>query len=190
MQHDNTQAAEPQRAPPPVFCLKGLSGATTGKSFPLAGDTFIGRRHECQIVLNAPGISRQHAKIGFSNGRYYLQDMASANGTFVNGIRIETILLSPGDEIAFDNIRFVFKAISGGVAEEESSGLQSTLRRDLRSRFQRKPPPEPDTEPATKIAAPPSQTLRRKGWIIGLTALLMTLLVPLLAVLVWLLLRH
>lgn len=191
MSYDDNQISEPLREPAPVYCLKGLSGVTTGKCFSLTGETYIGRRQDCQIVLSAPGISRQHARIGLNNERYFLQDMESANGTFVNGIRIDTILLSPGDEISFDNIRFVFKeSATGNPADDESISLQATLRRDMQARLRRTPPPEPNTEPVTRIMASKPKTSHGKGWVIGMTALSVALLAVLILGVGWLVLRH
>ncbi len=50
----------------------------------------IGRYEECQIVINPDKktVSRLHAKIERSGPRYFLSDIGSANGTFVNGERI------------------------------------------------------------------------------------------------------
>jgi hypothetical protein len=46
----------------------------------------------------------------------------------------------------------------------------------MRSRFRRKPPPEPVTEPVTKIAPSKPTVPPRKGWVVGITALMIALL--------------
>ena len=56
-------------------------------------------------------ISRQHARIWFQNG-YWLEDLNSANGTFVNGVRVwqgEPVLLLPGSVIVMGNTQMNFE---------------------------------------------------------------------------------
>lgn len=69
----------------------------------------IGRSDSNDLVLASPQISRQHAKINRIGDNLYLQDLGSANGTFVNGERISTeaIGLQPNDELAFADLLFV-----------------------------------------------------------------------------------
>jgi len=48
------------------------------------------------------GVSRLHAKIFFANSSFYLKDMASMNGTWLNGLRLapyQAVPIKPGDEI-------------------------------------------------------------------------------------------
>jgi predicted component of type VI protein secretion system len=61
--------------------------------------TVVGRDAACQVRIDNLGISRTHCRITKQGGGYVLQDMDSANGTFVNGSRITEHSLSEGDEI-------------------------------------------------------------------------------------------
>jgi DNA-binding response OmpR family regulator len=62
----------------------------------------IGRDAECLLALDAPGMSRLHARIDRSYGQYTIADEGSTNGTFVNGERVQDeVLLTDGDEIQF-----------------------------------------------------------------------------------------
>lgn len=69
----------------------------------------IGRSDSNDIVLASPQISRQHAKINRIGERIYVQDLGSANGTFVNGERIGTqaVNLDNLDELAFADLLFI-----------------------------------------------------------------------------------
>lgn len=63
-------------------------------------------------VTHNPAISRVHCKISFSNGRYYLTDMGSANGTTVNQQRLEkhqTVEIHSGDYLKLANSDFIIK---------------------------------------------------------------------------------
>jgi adenylate cyclase len=73
-------------------------------------ETRIGRaagRNE--IVLNDERVSRQHATIRRSDQTYLLNDLDSANGTFVNGLRINERLLSNHDTISIGNFALVYE---------------------------------------------------------------------------------
>ncbi|MCK4546689.1 MAG: zinc-ribbon and FHA domain-containing protein [Candidatus Eisenbacteria sp.] len=49
----------------------------------------IGSGKFCEIVFNDPLVSERHARIVYSDGSFWIEDLASRNGTFVNGGRID-----------------------------------------------------------------------------------------------------
>jgi ABC-type multidrug transport system ATPase subunit/pSer/pThr/pTyr-binding forkhead associated (FHA) protein len=64
-------------------------GPSAGKTYPLEGDEIlIGREPNSTLQIDAPGVSRKHARLTFQNNQYLLEDLGSSNGTFVNGERI------------------------------------------------------------------------------------------------------
>lgn len=65
-----------------------------------AVEVLIGRRSDADIVLNNQHISRHHAKIVRMEEGYFLQDLGSTHGTFVNEIRVEQHVLKHGDRIS------------------------------------------------------------------------------------------
>jgi ABC transport system ATP-binding/permease protein len=69
--------------------------------FPLVGVMAIGRdRDRVQIHLPHPQVSRSHARIALQGGTAILTDLGSANGTFVNGQRVQNATtLRPGDQV-------------------------------------------------------------------------------------------
>ena len=69
---------------------------------PLHGIVVIGRSRRCACVLGDPTVSRQHAVIRHSDGAWWLSDLGSMNGTYVNGSRIvDDVEVRPGDEVGF-----------------------------------------------------------------------------------------
>jgi hypothetical protein len=60
----------------------------------------VGRHHACDVVLDEPSVSRQHARLVFRDGKWVLQDLESTNGTIVNGVRVGRCSLLPGDHLA------------------------------------------------------------------------------------------
>jgi hypothetical protein len=67
----------------------------TGKQ----AELLIGRHYSCDVVLTDPSVSRQHARVMFRDGGWILQDLASTNGTTVNGALVGRCALEPGDHL-------------------------------------------------------------------------------------------
>lgn len=65
--------------------LQVLRGMTPGRVFALSGERMVlGRHPECDIVLDVGAVSRQHALVVKTAGEFFVEDMKSRNGTFVN----------------------------------------------------------------------------------------------------------
>lgn len=89
------------------------------KTFPIAeGQTItIGRGKECDISIDNTAISRQHISISMNSGIYFVSDLGSTNGSFVNGKKIDIdepvaesdtivfgkFILTPADPMDFDS---------------------------------------------------------------------------------------
>lgn len=70
--------------------VKVIKNKAPAQIIPLRGaQTLFGRHKNCQVVLDDASISRQHAQILESHGRYYLEDLRSRNGTLLNGSALE-----------------------------------------------------------------------------------------------------
>jgi pSer/pThr/pTyr-binding forkhead associated (FHA) protein len=91
----------------PRLVLRGLSGPTLGRSYPLRDGMRIGRSRECDVFVETREISRQHARLEVSAQGVQVEDLGSTNGTFVNGKRVARAPLQLGDELALDTVRFV-----------------------------------------------------------------------------------
>lgn len=66
-----------------------------------AGGVMVGRDRSCNLVLTHPAVSRRHAKVSVEGGQVVLEDLKSANGTFVNNARVDKINVAEGDVIRF-----------------------------------------------------------------------------------------
>ena len=57
----------------------------------------LGRHPACDVVLGAPSVSRRHAQLTHRHGSWVIQDLASTNGTLVNGERVGRATVHGGD---------------------------------------------------------------------------------------------
>jgi FHA domain-containing protein len=90
-------AGEASGTGPPVLLALDWDG---GES-----EMLIGRHLDCDVVLNDPSVSRRHARLVFRHERWVLQDLASTNGTLVNGVRVGRCELRPGDQLVVGTAR-------------------------------------------------------------------------------------
>ncbi|MBM3501884.1 MAG: FHA domain-containing protein, partial [Armatimonadetes bacterium] len=97
--------------------LTVIQGPDRGKAFEVDGaNTLIGRDPACDVCLDDPGVSRHHASLEIHGNRHVLKDAGSANGTFVNGVRVEESPLHAGDQIRVGNtILTVGRPMPGGA---------------------------------------------------------------------------
>jgi serine/threonine protein kinase len=77
-----------------------LVARATGKHLRLFNaTTVIGRSSECDIVLQAPDVSKRHCRILLEERRVVLEDLQSSNGTCVNGKTVARCVLHDGDQV-------------------------------------------------------------------------------------------
>ncbi|HVO56172.1 MAG TPA: FHA domain-containing protein [Dongiaceae bacterium] len=70
------------------------------KEVPVGGRPVrIGRAPDCDLVVDNPAVSNDHARVYFEAGRLVVEDRGSLNGTFVNDLRVERATLHDGDSI-------------------------------------------------------------------------------------------
>jgi sigma-B regulation protein RsbU (phosphoserine phosphatase) len=90
--------------------LRAMQGLNPGQVFPLERESAVlGRHPDCDIVLDSGAVSRQHARVTCVGGNYYVEDLNSRNGTFVNGRAVnDRQLLSDGDQLGICELLFSF----------------------------------------------------------------------------------
>jgi pSer/pThr/pTyr-binding forkhead associated (FHA) protein len=82
----------------------------TEASFPLIRDSYtLGRHRNNDIVISDPKASSFHARIDRSPEGFVLVDLKSRNGCWLNGKRVESVLLKTGDEVRLGMARLVYK---------------------------------------------------------------------------------
>ena len=73
------------------------------------GRTSIGRHADNDVVLNNSSVSNHHSRLNFEQN-YFLTDLRSSNGTFINGKKILHAKLADGDVINFAGVHATFYA--------------------------------------------------------------------------------
>jgi sigma-B regulation protein RsbU (phosphoserine phosphatase) len=93
-----------------VAQLLVVKGSTPGKIYPLRGErTIMGRHPQCEVVFDNAAISRQHAQILEGHGSFYIEDLRSRNGTFVNGEEVDgRVPLKHGDQLRICDVVLKF----------------------------------------------------------------------------------
>lgn len=87
----------------------GESGIAAGSYIELWSPFTVGRDHACHLVLDDPFVSTAHAEIGRDDDGWWVADLGSTNGTFVNGALLTTAAtLAEGDIVQFGRIRLRF----------------------------------------------------------------------------------
>jgi len=71
-----------------------------------AGQITLGRSSSCELVLDEQTVSRRHAALRLRDGHWFLVDLGSSNGTWVNDRRVFDAEVVPGDEIRLGAARF------------------------------------------------------------------------------------
>ena len=93
---------------PPVRTRTSTAPVARADRIPAGGLT-IGRTSDNQIVVNDPLASRRHARLVKSGEGLVLEDVGSANGTFVNGRREQRVALRERDIVTIGNVDFVVR---------------------------------------------------------------------------------
>jgi hypothetical protein len=73
------------------------------------GTTRIGWASDNDLVLKDSTVSRHHAEMSFDNGRGFLRDLGSSNGTFVEGSRVNGVRLNDGSRIRLGQVELTFR---------------------------------------------------------------------------------
>lgn len=153
----------------PKFVMRGVSGPTFGKTFGVVGTLILGRSAECDIAIPSDEISRHHAKLQVVPDGVMVEDMGSANGTFVNGVLVRDAVLHTDDQIAFDRNRFLLEAPSlptrSDLASAPAAAQQVNVTQTMRAIDKPAAPPVPPVEEGNRNDI---------WWLIGAAALIAT----------------
>ena len=91
--------------------LKMRNGTSLGRTDPHAititeKETIFGRDPAATVCLNSPQVSWRHARLRHEGNSFFLEDLGSTNGTYVNGSKITSCRVTPEDTISFGSFTF------------------------------------------------------------------------------------
>ena len=109
-----TEASSTPGVPLSHVLVAFVDGTTVPIELPTEGTLTLGRSSACQIVLDHPSISREHARFG-AGATFTVEDLGSRNGTRVRGVplapRVPTTL-HPGDVVECGDATILLRTIS------------------------------------------------------------------------------
>jgi adenylate cyclase len=90
----------------------------------------VGRSPACDVCLQFPTVSGKHCRLNLHEGYWFVQDLKSSNGTWVNGVRCQQQCLLPDSVLGLAKHRFTMHytpTSAGPPPEEEDFFAQSLL---------------------------------------------------------------
>jgi membrane-bound lytic murein transglycosylase D len=98
MQKKNPPTEPSGSQPPPVIVTLQQEGKDPSE-LQFRKKFGIGREDSCELQILSPGISRRHAEVYYEKGRWWIRDLQSANGTFLNGQKITEIPIGQSTKV-------------------------------------------------------------------------------------------
>jgi hypothetical protein len=94
-----------------------VRGDEFGRSYEIPeGACVVGRSPDCDISIPAPSISKHHLQVTRQGDVISIRDLASTNGTYVNGLKVSAVDLRPNDVVRLGKQELVFDAAAGQPA--------------------------------------------------------------------------
>jgi len=98
-----------------------LRALDDGSDIPLDHNLLVvGRDPSCDARLESHRISRRHCCIALTQDSVLVRDLGSTNGILINGLRVESGRLGPGDELSIAHRRYRFDVVRDQDHERES----------------------------------------------------------------------
>jgi pSer/pThr/pTyr-binding forkhead associated (FHA) protein len=170
-----------QRAAASRVVLRGIAGAFHGRTFSLLDPITIGRAANADIRLDEPGMEERHACLEQHPDRVVLRDLGSHDGAVVNGIALKSAVLHPGDQITFEQHRFLLEA--PGLPPRGNAAFAPAPRAGMGTTQTMQAVQVPLAEPARRPASAPSAAGESRfnyWWLLGAAAAIAVVLVVIL----------
>lgn len=160
------------------FVLRGVGGAHYGRSFPLCRPVVVGRGESANLRLEEPAMAENQARIELHGDSVVLRDLGKGDGTTLNGVPVRNAVLMAGDQLAWEQNRYVLEApgLSAPVQRHDTTPLPKTKTNHPTTQTMRPvtaTPSSAKTAPQmTPVEALPSRSGNTVWWLIAAAALL------------------
>lgn len=112
-----------------VLLTSHPDGQQAGAVFKLSGDRLtIGRSSVCDLSIEEPSMSLEHARLAFSDDAWRVINLLSTNGVFVNDEKAFSHRLHDGDEIRLGRVRLRYREPARGKRRRTDSKSSTVLR--------------------------------------------------------------
>ncbi|MSP60324.1 MAG: FHA domain-containing protein [Myxococcales bacterium] len=98
---------------PAKLLYRDANGADASVDIPEATPIFLGRAADCAVRTDDAMVSRKNCKLSFLGGKFFVEDLGSSNGTFINERRIQKQQLAHGDIVRCGTLQVRFVEVAG-----------------------------------------------------------------------------
>ena len=119
--------------------------------------SLVGRDPTCEVVAADGSVSRRHARLELRGGEWWVVDQGSANGTYVNSLKVAETTLKNGQELRFGALAFRVDLHEDAEATVSAAMLpeETMLATPTPEPAAAPPPPPPPPVPAASAPPPP-----------------------------------
>lgn len=130
MQNFGASRAVPQTGPEAALVLLYAEGfGALRPAYGLSGPTVLGRDQQADIFLPVQAVSRRHAELQRTRGRWVVRDLGSTNGTLVDGKRVDECALEENSELRVGDA--IFKLVERGGSRYFGYQLDGKMERGV-----------------------------------------------------------
>ncbi len=123
---------QPVETPPPVF-VRFQQGATWSDERSFTRSFTIGRAPTCDLIVSEPAVSKRHAEVRWRDGSWWLVDVGSRNGTYLDGVRIQEMPLPSYCRVELGQSHVLLLLAVGQSVDEAQSASDRTMISEQRS---------------------------------------------------------
>ncbi len=131
------------------WSLQVIKGEHEGRKFNVQNSMTFGRSTKCDLCFSDPELSRRHGEFFLKNNVLEIMDLSSANGVHVNGKRIDSAVLRPGDQVRMGSVTLL--VIGPKVEVQQTEDEDATL---FMAAVDLPKPEKPKTGGRTPVANP------------------------------------
>ena len=101
---------------PEIRLINDIGDETVSHEFALP-ELVVGREESCDLILDEKTVSAEHARLSYHHGNWWVEDLHSRNGTFLNQVLLAAqAVLTSGDELQVGEVKLRIE-ISGNIDE-------------------------------------------------------------------------